>query len=392
MVRRLALVLLVMALVAGCGGGDAEPTASSAGADGPASAQEEVAEPTGEGDDEPAVATRALFADIADDEPGCTVAVVADDELVFAEAYGAASLDPLVPFEADTVVDIASTSKQFTAIAAGMLILDGTIDAEDPVAIIDAELPAWAEEVTIADLIVHTSGIPDYISLLADGGVDDTDPADQADALAALREVDLDADPGEVFDYSNSNYLLLAEVVASADGRDLPTFLEDEVFGPLGMDATMSFPAPSPGLAVSYELDADDEWQVADSAWTQIGDGAVRTTPSEVARFGATYWRDEGVWADLAELRDEIRFETPVGDLQPRHLRVRSRRQHRLLPQRVLVGVRDPVPGRPRDPQRGCGDLQQPRCLGGPRGPRRADPRDLGPLTAPDRCQRQLAG
>jgi CubicO group peptidase (beta-lactamase class C family) len=303
--RPLLAFLLVLALLgAGCArdelGGASAPVAPPANAP--------------DGDDVGAVAaTRALFAGIADDEPGCSVAVVADDELVFAEAYGAASLDPLVPFETDTVVDIASTSKQFTAIAVGMLILDGTIDTDDPVAIIDAELPAWAEEVTIADLIVHTSGIPDYISLLADGGVEDTDPADQADALAALREVDLDNDPGEAFDYSNSNYLLLAQVVEAADGRDLPTFLEEEVFGPLGMDATMSFPPPSPGLAVSYQLDADDEWEVADSVWTQIGDGAVRTTPSEVARFGATYWRDEGVWADLAELRDEIQFESGEG-------------------------------------------------------------------------------
>lgn len=292
-----SVALCLLGASAGCssdgdpGGEEAAPT--SAPADAPAANPEE--------------ASRELFADIADDEPGCSVAVAVDDEVVFAEAYGAAALDPLVPFAPETVVDIASTSKQFTAMAVGLLILDGAVAADDLLADVVPGLPDWAEEVTIAQLFNHTSGIPDYIELLADSGVEDDQPSSQQDALDALAEVDLDAEPGERFAYSNSNYLLLAEVVAAVDGRDLPTFLDEEVFGPLAMDATMSFPPPSPDLAVSYVW--EDGWVVADSAWTQVGDGAVRTTPSELARSGSLYWSSESPWADLAEVRDEVGFE-----------------------------------------------------------------------------------
>jgi CubicO group peptidase (beta-lactamase class C family) len=293
--------LLLAIAIAGCGAdgddGSEEAAPTSMAVEAPVTSPEE--------------ATRALFAGIADDEPGCTVAVAIDDEVAFAEAYGGAALDPLVPFTTDTVVDIASTSKQFTAMAAGLLILDGDLATDDLLADVVPNLPAWSDEVTIEQLLNHTSGIPDYIELLADAGVEDDQPASQQDALDALAEVELDAEPGEVFAYSNSNYLLLAEVVAAVDGRDLPTFLDEEVFEPLDVDAAMSFPSPSPELAMSYVW--DDEWVEADSAWTQVGDGAVRTTPGELARFGSTYWRTDGPWADLAEIRDEIGVEGDDG-------------------------------------------------------------------------------
>lgn len=259
----------------------------------------------------PVAETRELFDAIPDDEPGCSAAVFVDDGVAFAEAFGAASLDPLVPFEVDTVVDIASSSKQFTATAVGLLIIDGQIDPDESLAEVLDGLPGWAEEVTVAQLITHTSGIPDYIELLADDGVDLDQPADQADALAALAGAELDAEPGTTFAYSNSNYLLLAEVVAAVDGRDLSVFLADEVFGASGVDAVLAFPPPSPRRAVSYEF--DDEWVVVDSPWTQVGDGAVRTTPAELTHFGATYWREDGPWDDLAALRDDLGVSTSGG-------------------------------------------------------------------------------
>lgn len=312
-------VMVAAALVAGACGGDDDtvtepasaPAVDAAGDQGegaaepgdpaqPASAPPEGAEPT-----------RALFAGIADDEPGCSVAVNVDDEIVFAEAYGAAVLDPPEPFTTSTVVDIASTSKQFTAIAVGSLIIDGEIASDDPVAAWVDDLPDWAEEVTVAQLVNHTSGIPDYIDLLIDAGIDLADPSDQADALEAIAAVDLDAEPGAAFEYSNSNYVLMAEIVAAASGEDLPAWLENELFGPLDIDAEMTPGVDLPGKAVSYWFEGD--WEVADSPWTQVGDGAVQTTPSELAAFATTYWLTGIPWDDLAALRTELGVDTGGG-------------------------------------------------------------------------------
>lgn len=259
----------------------------------------------GGADSSAAAATTALFAEISDDEPGCSVAVVEGDVVVVAEAYGSASLERGELLEVGTLLDVASVSKQFTALAVGMLVLDGAVALDDPLsAVVEMPVPPWAGEVTVEQLLNHTSGIPDYIDLLLDEGFHLDEPADQVDALAVLADAQLEARPGARFDYSNSNYILLAEVVAAVDGRDLSKFLDEEIFGPLGLEASMWFPAPAPGLAVSYEW--IDGWEVADSPWTQLGDGAVRTTPRDLALFGRTYWSDDPPWREMAALRNVI--------------------------------------------------------------------------------------
>jgi CubicO group peptidase (beta-lactamase class C family) len=90
--------------------------------------------------------------------------------VVFAEAYGAAHLDPFAPMTVDTVVDIGSVSKQFTATAILLLAERGAIDLDAPLSTYLPDLPAWASQPTIAQLIHHQSGIPDYLDLLVDRG------------------------------------------------------------------------------------------------------------------------------------------------------------------------------------------------------------------------------
>ena len=112
-----------------------------------------------------------------------------------------------------------------------------------------------------------------------------------ADALAALGDVhDLRFAPGKRWDYSNSNYFLLSEVVLAVTGDDLGTFLAAEVFEPLGLDMVMDPIAAIEDKAVSYQ-DAGGKWQVADSRWEPtIGSGAIQTTPSQLVAWAAQVW------------------------------------------------------------------------------------------------------
>ena len=123
----------------------------------------------------------ACSQDLHGDEPGCTVAVGRDGAVVFAEAYGAARLDPFEPMTVDTVVDIGSVSKQFTATAILLLAERGMVDLDAPLSTYLPDLPAWAARPTLAQLIHHQSGIPDYIDLLFDRGfaVTGTQPHDR---------------------------------------------------------------------------------------------------------------------------------------------------------------------------------------------------------------------
>lgn len=243
-----------------------------------------------------------MFAAIGADEPGCTVAVGWGDDIVFAEAYGAARLDPLVPMTPDTVVDIGSTSKQFTATAILLLAERGEVDLDQSLSTYLS--PArWANLPTLRQLIHHESGIPDYINLLAEQGVPLTGSSTDADALDALAGVaDLDFEPGSQWEYSNSNYFLLAEVVETVTGSDLGSFLAAEVFVPLGLDMVMDPTASIAAKATSYER-VGEEWIVADSKWEQLGDGGIQTTPTELIRWASQYARSTIGADDINEQR-----------------------------------------------------------------------------------------
>ena len=96
--------------------------------------------------------SEALFAPIGPDDPGCSAAVNVDGQIVWSAAYGRASLERDEPFTPETLVDIGSTSKQFTATALGLLIDDGTISWDDSVSDHLNKLPDWSAQVTIDDL------------------------------------------------------------------------------------------------------------------------------------------------------------------------------------------------------------------------------------------------
>jgi CubicO group peptidase (beta-lactamase class C family) len=167
--------------------------------------------------------------------------------VVWAEAFGG-------DLTVDTPVDIASVSKQFTANAVLLLDidLDSTVDDH-----LDG-LPAWAGEVTVRQLVQMESGIPDYTELLPDELVTDNDDVYDLLAVTELGEPE----------YSNSNYVLLAEIVEAVTGDDFADVLAAELFEPLDLDAAVD----PRGTA------------------RQVGDGAIRTTPTELVTWAAQYW------------------------------------------------------------------------------------------------------
>ena len=233
---------------------------------------------------------RAVFSFVGADAPGCSAAIGEDGAVAWAVGFGLADVGAGIPITPATVFDIASTSKQFTATGALLLANDGLLDLDAPIRALVPELAAWADTVTARQMMHHTSGIPDYISLLVDDGLTYEDRATTGDALQALRAVDeLEFDPGSEWSYSNSNYLLLGVVVERVTGAPLARVLDERVFTPLGLDMVVEPVAPVPGKATSYEQGAG-RWVARSSMWEQVGDGAIQTTPSELVRWAKEYW------------------------------------------------------------------------------------------------------
>jgi len=177
------------------------------------------------------------------DSPGCALAVIRDGEIVYEKGYGMANLEHDVPITPSSVFYIGSTSKQFVAMCIALLARDGKLSLDDDVRKYIPEMPDYSAPITIRNLIHHTSGLRDYLELVGIMAGLNEEKMDemigiyhQQDSLELIaRQKELNFEPGERFLYSNSCYLLLAEIIKRVSGKTLREFAHENVFEPLGM-------------------------------------------------------------------------------------------------------------------------------------------------------------
>ena len=244
--------------------------------------------------------------------PGCAAAVAERGQVTWSGARGTADLATGRPLTPETEFDIASVSKQFTATAVLLLAQDGALHLDDVLGDHVPGLPAWSREVTLSQLVHHTAGIPDYTDLLTGSGTALTDASSMDDAVQALREVRSPSqEPGSAFGYSNSHYVLLAEVVEAVAGVPLAEFLQDRVFGPAGVDMRLAPGLQGPDVAVPY-AQRGGSWEPTPSRWTQVGDGSIHTTPAELARWADQY--RTGAVGGAEVLEAVVAGAVPTGD------------------------------------------------------------------------------
>ncbi len=226
------------------------------------------------------------------DSPGCALLAKRDGRTVYARGYGMASLELGVAITPQTVMDIGSTSKQFTAAAIWLLAQDGKLSLDDPVQKHLPELPRLAAPVTLRHILQHTSGWRDYTDLMALGGAQDEEVTTAADAITALgRQRAGNFAPGAEWSYSNTGFFLANQVVERVSGRSMRDFLRERIFAPLGMTHADLFDDHArmfAGRAPSYVPGASG-WKVAASNWEQTGDGAVQASVEELGRWDANF-------------------------------------------------------------------------------------------------------
>jgi CubicO group peptidase (beta-lactamase class C family) len=262
----------------------------------------------------PAMASRidAIFAEYAKPgSPGCAFALYERGRVLYAKGYGLASIEHEVAIDPrQTVFDIGSTSKQFTAASILLLSQDGKLALDDSVRKYIPALPGYFDKVTLDHLLHHTGGVRDYIGLLMLGGINIQDHTTDADALRAIaRQKALDFPPGSEHSYSNSGYFLLSLVVKKASGKSLREFAQERIFGPLGMRQTRILDDHTQVIAhraTSYEPRPDGTLALSTSAWEQTGDGAVQTTVLDLARWDANFHEPKVGGATLIEQLQQV--------------------------------------------------------------------------------------
>lgn len=256
--------------------------------------------------DEVALQTRVddLFADIVPARPGYAIGVIRNGELVIARGYGLADLRTGERIGADTAFNLASLSKQFTAAAIALEIGRGRLTLDDPIRRRWPELPEFMEPVTVGHLVYMTSGVPEYFTLPAPrGGWASENGFTVEDALAAVfGSAGLVFEPGTRWAYSNSNYQILAELVARQNRTSFPNHMQVSFFAPLGMRRTW-VDAPleqRPGTARAYvPASGAGEWREAPRLSPHYGGSGMFSTLADLARWDAALFRDHRFGEDF---------------------------------------------------------------------------------------------
>lgn len=174
--------------------------------------------------------------------PGFALAVVKDGEVAYANGYGVTSLDGGAPVTSQTVFQWAENSMALTAMAVLQLVDEGKIDLDAPVTDYVPYFKLADErykEITVGQILAHTSGIPDSGDRMADWA--NFMPEYDGGALERwvrndLAEKGLLFAPGEGWEYSDIAYALLGAVIGAASGQPYEEYMSEHIFAPLGMD------------------------------------------------------------------------------------------------------------------------------------------------------------
>jgi CubicO group peptidase (beta-lactamase class C family) len=201
--------------------------------------------------------------------------LVRDGRIEYRKTFGFADLDARSPITLDTQFLLASLTKQFTAMAILVLVERQRLRLDDTLAKFCPEFPGYARTITIRHLLNHTAGLTQYQELLV-GKIDEesyfrsskSPPAvhefTAAEALQALsRQEKLRFPPGERFEYSDSAYVVLGQIIERVTGERYAEFLKETIFDPLGMNDTMVVDERKqkvPRLALAYRM-RDGRWQ-----------------------------------------------------------------------------------------------------------------------------------
>ncbi len=236
------------------------------------------------------------------DSPGCAVGVFRDGKIVYERGYGMADLENDVAITPSSVFYVGSLSKQFTAMAAALAMSEGNLSADDSIRKYLPELPAYADAITVRQLVHHTSGLRDYNTLLSIAGRRGDEAYDNSTVLRmTARQKALNFAPGTEYLYSNTGYTLLAVVVERATKTPFAAFADANIFKPLGM------------LETHFHTDSGRLVKRRANAYILRPDGSVRLDTPSNERAGAG-----GVFTSVRELLhwDENFYTAKVGGRQ----------------------------------------------------------------------------
>ena len=181
---------------------------------------------------------------LSSETPGGVVGVIKNGRFTFLKAYGLANFDTKQPNQPSTLFNLASVSKQFAAAGILLLAKENKLSLKDDIRKYLPDFPDYGYTITIENLIHHTSGIRSFDILRLMAGTLGLKETQEEDYNLIIRQKSLNFKPGEEHQYSNSGYILLANIIEKTSGMKFGKFMEEKIFRPIGMNHTFIYDNP----------------------------------------------------------------------------------------------------------------------------------------------------
>jgi CubicO group peptidase (beta-lactamase class C family) len=245
-------------------------------------------QPAAAAEPDPATASIGRFVDrtIPDGASGTLIAM-RGDHVMACEGFGLADRAAGVTADCDTVYDIGSVTKQFTAAAVVKLEMLGRLDVHQPIGAWLGPVPPDKAGITVQQLLTHTSGLVDTLG-------DDYEPLTRRQLVTRALAAPLGSAPGTAYRYSNVGYSLLAVIIERASGTSYERFLARHLFRPAHMTQT-GYTLPHwrrSEVAVEYDAGGvpqgrpfDHPWAASGPWWNLRGNGGLLSTARDLARW-----------------------------------------------------------------------------------------------------------
>lgn len=228
--------------------------------------------------------------------PGLVITVIQNGKATKKSAYGYANLEWNIKTTKETAFEIGSTTKQFTASAIMLLVQDGKLSLDDLISKHLKNTPEHWSNITVRQLLNHTSGIKSYTSMNNGRGFELTERLTQEQFIKLISAQPLVNQPGDAWKYCNSAYNLLGYIIENVSGKTYYEFLGERIFNPLGMTASTNR-EPSiliPYRAAGYEKNRQRQRVNRDYDLTDIwAAGAIVSTMGDMAKWDAALNTDK---------------------------------------------------------------------------------------------------
>ncbi|WP_426479339.1 serine hydrolase domain-containing protein [Chryseobacterium sp. CBSDS_008] len=207
---------------------------------------------------DPIIRTDSLFNLYkSDNEPGMAIGIIKDGNIIYKKAYGLANLENKTAITDSTAFNIASVSKQFTAFIALQAEKEGKLSLDDDIRMYLPELKHLHHKISVRQLANHTHGLPNFSEIKKLQGVGDEVKVSNAEAVQTLLKIrTINFFPGEKYQYNNTGFTLLAEILHRVYKKDFNQLVTEYISNPLHMKNTMAIENADkiiPNKAESYQ-------------------------------------------------------------------------------------------------------------------------------------------